>query len=80
MFPQDDNQHHHQMRALALVNARLIDPATGFDAFGGLLIANGMIADLGTHITEGSIADAETLDCGGRTIAPGLIDMMVFAG
>ncbi|MEM7192250.1 MAG: dihydroorotase, partial [Pseudomonadota bacterium] len=32
------------------------------------------------HITEGAIEEADTLDCGGRTVAPGLIDMMVFCG
>ncbi|MEM7192894.1 MAG: dihydroorotase, partial [Pseudomonadota bacterium] len=69
-----------QRKPLALVNARLIDPASSLDAFGGLLIANGTIADLGMHITEGSIEGADTLDCGGRTVAPGLIDMMVSCG
>lgn len=67
-------------KLLTLVNARLIDPATGLDAFGGLLIEDGVIADLGAHIMEGSVAGAESLDCGGRTVAPGLIDMMVFGG
>jgi dihydroorotase len=78
-MPTHDD-HHRQRKPLALVNARLIDPATGLDAFGGLLISDGVIADLGMHITEGSVEGAESLDCGGRTIAPGLIDMMVFAG
>jgi len=72
--------HRPHRKPLALVNARLIDPASGLDAFGGLLIANGAIADLGMHITEGSIEGADSLDCGGRTVAPGLIDMMVFCG
>jgi len=74
------DNHRPQHRPLALVNARLIDPATGLDAFGGLLISGGVIADLGMHITEGAVEGAEFLDCGGRTVAPGLIDMMVFAG
>ena len=78
MTTHDD--HRPQHRPLALVNARLIDPATGLDAFGGLLISDGVIADLGMHITEGAVEGAEFLDCGGRTVAPGLIDMMVFAG
>ncbi len=65
---------------VALVNARLVDPASGLDAFGGLLVANGLIFDLGMHITEGSVEDVEIVDCGGRTLAPGLIDMMVFCG
>jgi len=77
---QDDHDHRRQHRPLTLVNARLIDPATGLDAFGGLLIESGVIADLGMHIMDGSVEGAETLDCGGRTVAPGLIDMMVFAG
>lgn len=72
--------HRPHRKPLALVNARLVDPASGLDAFGGLLIADGTIADLGMHITEGSIEGAESLDCGGRTVAPGLIDMMVFCG
>jgi dihydroorotase len=78
MPTHDDNRPQH--RPLALVNARLIDPATGLDAFGGLLISGGVIADLGMHITEGAVEGAEFLDSGGRTVAPGLIDMMVFAG
>jgi dihydroorotase len=78
MTTHDD--HRPQHRPLALVNARLIDPATGLDAFGGLLISGGVIADLGMHITEGAVEGAEFLDCGGRTVTPGLIDMMVFAG
>ena len=76
--PESASRPHR--KPLALVNARLIDPASGLDAFGGLLVANGTIADLGMHITEGSIKGAESLDCGGRTVAPGLIDMMVFCG
>ncbi|MGH6734730.1 MAG: dihydroorotase [Methyloceanibacter sp.] len=79
-MPPQDQDHRPPRRPLALLNARLIDPATGLDAFGGMLIAGGVIADLGMHITEGTIEGAETLDCGGRAVAPGLIDMMVFAG
>ena len=77
---QSHDDHRSRHAPLTLVNARLIDPATGLDAFGGVLIENGVIADLGAHITEGAVAGAESLDCGGRTAAPGLIDMMVFAG
>jgi dihydroorotase len=67
-------------RHIALVNARLIDPASGLDQLGGILIADGRIADLGRHIAAGAAGDAEIVDCGGRVLAPGLIDMMVFAG
>ena len=80
METEAEHLHRIQRKPLALVNARLIDPMSGLDAFGGLLVSNGMIADLGMHITEGSIEGTDSLDCGGRTVAPGLIDMMVFCG
>ena len=35
------------MKRIAFRNARLIDPATGLDAKGGLLVENGRIADVG---------------------------------
>ena len=65
---------------VALVNVRLIDPASRHERRGGVLIADGVIADLGAHIAAGNVGDAEIIDCGGRVLAPGLIDMMVFAG
>jgi dihydroorotase len=64
----------------ALLNARLLDPATGLDQRGGVLIENGVIADLGPQIKAGSVGDADTIDCGGNVLAPGLIDMMVSTG
>jgi dihydroorotase len=67
-------------RPTALVNARLIDPASRLDQQGGVLIAEGLIADLGPHIVAGAVGEARTVDCGGLVLAPGLIDMMVFAG
>jgi dihydroorotase len=67
-------------RAIALVNARLVDPATDLDQQGGLLIKDGAIADLGPHIAARAVGDAEIVDCAGRMLAPGLIDMMVFTG
>jgi dihydroorotase len=67
-------------RHIALVNARLIDPASGLDQLGGLLIIDDRIADLGRHIAAGTIGDAQVVECGGRVLAPGLIDMMVSTG
>ncbi len=66
---------------MVLVNARLLDTASGRDEAGGLLIRNGMIADIGPHITEKQhIRDLELIDCNGNILSPGLIDMRVFAG
>ena len=68
-------------RPLALINARLIDPAAGTETRGGLLIMNGLIADLGGAVTRDSVpADAEIIDCAGDMVAPGLIDMRAFVG
>ena len=68
-------------RPLALLNARLIDPAAGTETRGGLLMINGAIADLGGAVTRDSVpADAEIIDCAGDMVAPGLIDMRAFVG
>ncbi len=68
-------------RPLALLNARLIDPAAGTETRGGLLIIDGVIADLGGAVTRDSVpADAQIIDCAGDMVAPGLIDMRAFVG
>jgi len=70
----------HQARATALVNARLIDPASGLDEAGGVLIADGKIAAVGAKVTQENVGDGELIDCGGHVLAPGLIDMLMFSG
>ena len=64
----------------ALLYARLIDPGTGLDETGGLLIEDGKIVDLGPEVTADTVGDAKLLDCAGHVLAPGLIDMLVFSG
>ncbi len=65
----------------ALVNARLLDPATGLDAPGALLIEGATIADLGPELfQDGRPADAAVVDCRGLALAPGLVDMRVRIG
>lgn len=62
-------------------NARLLDPASGRDEAGGLLVADGIIEDLGPALTAANAgAETEVVDCGGLILAPGLIDMRVFTG
>ena len=68
------------MSKLALLNARLIDPATGLDTRGGVLIADGIIKVVGASVTKDNVGDARIIDCGGDIVAPGLIDMRVFVG
>jgi dihydroorotase len=60
----------------AFVNARLLDPASGLDQKGGLLVLGEHIADIGPHIKPGQLApDIEWVDCHGHCLAPGLVDM-----
>ncbi|WP_169544828.1 dihydroorotase [Sneathiella aquimaris] len=59
----------------ALVNARLLDPATGTDTLGGILIQDGKILDWGPHISTDMLPDGCTHeDCNGHCLAPGLVD------
>ena len=55
-------------------NARLLDPASGLDEPGHLLVEGDRIAALGQDITDGN---TETVDLGGLCLAPGLVDMRV---
>lgn len=61
-----------------ITNARLLDPASGLDAPGALLIRDGLIADFGAGLTapEG----AAVVDAGGACLAPGLIDLRANLG
>ncbi len=68
-------------RRTVFCNARLIDPATGLDAKGGLLVENGKIADVGPRLFgDVDRKDPEVIDCKGMVLAPGLVDMRVFTG
>ncbi|MBV9990463.1 MAG: dihydroorotase [Alphaproteobacteria bacterium] len=66
---------------IAFRNARLIDPASGLDARGGLLVENGRIADVGPRLfNDADPSDPEVVDCRGQALSPGLVDMRVFTG
>ena len=62
------------------INARLIDPATGMDEPGGLLVEDGQIADFGPHLRRNAPEGFAVYDCQGNILCPGLVDMQVFAG
>lgn len=66
--------------ATVLFNARLIDPASGRDEQGGILIEAGRIAAVGPHVRPDGSAGQVVIDCGGHVLAPGLVDMIVYAG
>lgn len=66
--------------ATAFINARLIDPATGRDEPGGLVVRGAEIAEMGAHLRRNAPDGAEVIDCQGHVLAPGLIDCQVFTG
>ena len=58
------------MSVIAFTNVRLIDPATGLDRTGTLILRDREIAALDGPVPEG----AQVIDGKGRVLAPGLID------
>ncbi len=63
---------------VAYLNARLLDPASGLDAKGALLVQDGLIADFGPDLFKyGAPSVSEVVDCDGLCLAPGLVDMRV---
>ena len=67
------------MTDLLLHNARLIDPARGIDATGHIAVTDGAItaAGIGEPDKASMKAAAQSVDCGGACLAPGLVDMRV---
>ena len=64
----------------AIVGVRLLDPASGLDAPGGVVIEDERIADFGPHLGAAAIEDARVIDGRGACLAPGLVDMRVQLG
>jgi len=62
-----------------LTNARIVDPASGRDEAGWLLIEGETIADLGSGVPPNANG-AHVIDLGGLVLSPGLIDVRVSAG
>ncbi|MGQ0672356.1 MAG: dihydroorotase [Hyphomicrobium sp.] len=66
--------------ATVFINARIVDPASGRDEPGGLLVKDGIIADLGAQLRRNAPDGASVIDCKGHVLCPGLIDAQVFTG
>lgn len=63
---------------IAYLNARLLDPDSGLDTMGALLVESGCIADLGPDLfRDGAPSVSQQVDCKGLCLAPGLVDMRV---
>jgi len=63
-----------QGRPLLLRGGRILDPASGTDQVGDVLLADGRIKAVGPGLEA---PDAEVIDVSGKWIAPGFIDMHV---
>lgn len=65
----------------AYVNAHILSPREGLDGKGGILFEDGWILSVGAGVTRESVGTAtEVVDCKGKHIIPGLVDMRVFTG
>ena len=68
-------------RPILLANARVIDPSRDLDIPGDVLIADGVIREVKRGIGAAGVPEGtEVVDCRGRVVAPGLIDMRAFIG
>src|SRR5216110_3979920 len=68
-------------RPILLANARIVDPSRDLDEPGDVLIADGVIRDARRGIHASGVPEGtEVIECGGRVVAPGLIDMRAFIG
>lgn len=65
------------MTRTVITNARLLDPASGRDEIGTLVIEDGVIADVGSKAKQ---TGADIIDAEGLGLIPGLIDMRVGVG
>ena len=66
------------MRDLLFSGARLMDPATGLDQVGSLLVRDGTITDLGPAL--GRPDGVDLIECDGAILCPGLVDMRAALG
>lgn len=63
------------MTRLLLTGGRLLDPASGLDRSGDVLIEDGRISAVGDVDTPNAVD--RRIDCAGRLVTPGLIDVHV---
>ena len=68
------------MTRFAILNARLLDPASDYDGPGGVLVHDGKIVEVIRGSTADFLADIEIIDADGLCLAPGLIDIRVKTG
>ena len=70
-----------ERRPILLTNARIVDPSRDLDTPGDLLIADGVVREAKRGIGAAGVPEGtEVIDCKGKVVAPGLIDIRAFIG
>ena len=70
-----------ERRPILLANGRILDPSRDLDIHGDLLLADGVIREAKRGIGAAGVPEGtEVIDCKGKVVAPGLIDMRAFVG
>ena len=68
-------------RPILLANARIVDPSRDLDIVGDLLIADGVVREAKKGIGAAGVPEGtDVIDCRGKLVAPGLVDMRAFIG
>ncbi|HWA60983.1 MAG TPA: dihydroorotase [Caulobacteraceae bacterium] len=68
-------------QAIAFVNARLVDPETGYDGPGALIASQGRIAEVTREVGFADLSDdIRVVDANGALLCPGLVDLRVKTG
>jgi dihydroorotase len=69
------------MKRRAYLNAHLLSPREGLNGVGGILIDDGRIIAVGAGVSRDQVGgQTSVIDCKGKHIIPGLVDMRVFTG
>ena len=69
-----------EMRELAIVNAQLVDPASGRHGPGALLLRDGAIVEITWGAPPATGEGVQRIDARGLVVAPGLVDLRAFLG
>jgi dihydroorotase len=67
------------MSLIFFTNALLVDPDSGHEGGGSVVVQDGLIRDTGAHLHKAP-EGAQIIDCGGHVLCPGLTDMRAFLG
>ena len=68
-------------RPILLANARVVDPSRDFDGIADVLMADGVIREAKKGIGAAGVPEGtDVIDCRGKVVAPGLVDMRAFVG